>query len=208
MDKLKLLIAKKKQQAGVPTSGTSMAPPKRKERPSDAELLEDLRKRQRRPQTDTKPSKEIASIADKESEELSEAETTVISWMRETLVNVKEERREETERAVDDFEKRMQTRKFPAAVCEGLAKAVKLAESRKYKKAHETYLEVAVGNAKWPIGVKGLQVKTRGCNDLIQPVSHVLDQEGNRDILTAFKRLLSAAQAENPADDLAENVIL
>lgn len=202
MEKLKDIIAKKK------AASSDTATSKRKDAPSDAVLLEDLRKRQRRTLPDAKPSNEVGFIPEREPEELTEADTTVITWMRRTVINIKDERKQETQRAVDELERRMQMRTFPAAVSEGMAKAAQFAESRKYKKAHEAYLEVAVGNAKWPIGVKGLQVKTRGCNDLIQPISHVLDQESNRDILTAFKRLLSAAQAANPSDDLAENVIL
>jgi pre-mRNA-splicing factor 18 len=125
------------------------------------------------------------------------------------LENLKDERRKDAEKIVEQLRRRLEGGGgFPEMVLEGLAKAVNLAEDRKYKSAHEEYLAVAVGKAAWPVGMKGLQVKVRGCNDLIQPVHHVLDKEEDRVVLTTFKRLLSAAQTVKPSEDLAENIKL
>ena len=170
---------------------------------TDEEILTEMRKKQKRVE-----EKKSEIFCEREIGNLSRSEIFVLEWMERMVGNLKDERKKETEKAAKDLRSRMEEKKFPITVSEGLARAAKFAQDRKYKNAYEEYLSVAVGNAAWPIGVKGLQVKVRGCNNLIQPVHHVLDREENREILTAFKRLLSAAQTAAPSQDLADNVTL
>ena len=184
---------------------------------TDDEMLEQLRKRQRRVEQplEAGPS-ELTAKPPQPAEpvigNLSESESTVLTWMTGSLEKIGNvmsvDRKLETLRGCEVLRRSMEQGEFPMAVSAGLAKAASLAQVRRYKAAHEAYLEVAVGKAAWPIGIKGLQVKVRGCNDLIQPVHHVLDTEEKREMLTTFKRLLSAVQAANPSEDPAENVNL
>ena len=81
-----------------------------------------------------------------------------------------------------------------------LEEIVKSADALRYREAHDAYLLLAIGNAAWPLGVKGL------INQRSEKVAsaHILNDETTRMYMQSFKRLLSRSQklfpAENPSD--------
>ena len=63
-------------------------------------------------------------------------------------------------------------------------------------KAHDAYLDVAIGRAAWPIGVTmvGIHARTGRAKIESQNVAHVMNSELQRKYLTSVKRLMTYYQ--------------
>jgi hypothetical protein len=92
------------------------------------------------------------------------------------------------------------------------AKIMKLMESvltemsrADYRAANTHYLELAIGNAPWPIGVTMVGIHARAARSRIsdQNVSYVLRDEMKRKYIQSIKRLISFCQFRYPPSDLA-----
>ena len=64
------------------------------------------------------------------------------------------------------------------------------------------YIQMAVGNAPWPIGVTMVGIHERGGRDRIMSnkVAHVMNDEMMRKYITSIKRLMKYAQTKFPTD--------
>ena len=77
-----------------------------------------------------------------------------------------------------------------------LKKIVDFARSGEFVKAHDAYMDVAIGRSAWPIGVTMVGIHARSGRAKIESanVAHVMNSELQRKYLTSIKRLLSYYQ--------------
>jgi pre-mRNA-splicing factor 18 len=85
---------------------------------------------------------------------------------------------------------------------DSLVRLVKHALQRDYITSHERYMEMAIGNAPWPIGVTNAGIHARPARENIfsKHVAHVLNDETQRKFIQGLKRLLTKAQQYYPTD--------
>ena len=83
-----------------------------------------------------------------------------------------------------------------------LVDIVKFLIQRDYLKATEAYLEMAIGNAPWPLGVTMVGIHARTGREKISDryVAHVLNDETQRKYIQALKRLMTQAQLYFPTN--------
>lgn len=70
----------------------------------------------------------------------------------------------------------------------------------KNSQASDAYLQMAIGNAPWPIGVTmvGIHARTGREKIFAQHVAHVLNDETQRKYIQALKRLMTQCQRMFP----------
>ncbi|XP_005107279.1 pre-mRNA-splicing factor 18 [Aplysia californica] len=85
---------------------------------------------------------------------------------------------------------------------ESIVEIVLFMMDRNYIKANDSYLEMAIGNAPWPIGVTMVGIHARTGREKISSryVAHVLNDETQRKYIQAVKRLLTQCQILFPTD--------
>ena len=73
---------------------------------------------------------------------------------------------------------------------------------RNYIKANDAYLQMAIGNAPWPIGVTMVGIHARTGREKIfsSNIAHVLNDETQRKYIQALKRLMTQCQKLFPTD--------
>ncbi|XP_076769302.1 pre-mRNA-splicing factor 18-like isoform X3 [Arvicanthis niloticus] len=73
---------------------------------------------------------------------------------------------------------------------------------KEYVKANDAYLQMAIGNAPWPIGVTMVGIHARSGREKIfsKHVAHVLNDETQRKYIQGLKRLMTICQKHFPAD--------
>ena len=73
---------------------------------------------------------------------------------------------------------------------------------KEYVKAHDKYLELAIGNAPWPMGVTSVGIHERSGRSKIfsSQVAHILNDETQRKYLQSIKRLLTVCQRVYPTE--------
>jgi pre-mRNA-splicing factor 18 len=78
-----------------------------------------------------------------------------------------------------------------------------------FVQAHDTYMDVAIGRAAWPIGVTMVGIHARKGRAKIesQNVAHVMNSELQRKYLTSIKRLMTYAQSQRPDVDPSKKVM-
>merc|ERR1711913_232450 len=79
---------------------------------------------------------------------------------------------------------------------DSLTQIVKLTLQRDYIHANDKYLEMAIGNAPWPIGVTNAGIHARPGRERIfsKHVAHVLNDESQRKYIQGLKRLMTKCQ--------------
>ena len=87
-------------------------------------------------------------------------------------------------------------------VRDSLVKMILFALHKDYILSHEAYMEMAVGNAPWPIGVTNAGIHARPARENIfsKNVAHVLNDETQRKYIQGLKRLITKAQEYYPTD--------
>eukprot|EP01094_Clydonella_sp_ATCC50884_P028077 TRINITY_DN8327_c0_g1_i1.p1 TRINITY_DN8327_c0_g1~~TRINITY_DN8327_c0_g1_i1.p1 ORF type:complete len:398 (-),score=154.99 TRINITY_DN8327_c0_g1_i1:256-1338(-) len=87
-------------------------------------------------------------------------------------------------------------------ILEHLHRIVCFLEEREYVKAHDQYLQLAIGNAPWPIGVTMVGIHERSGREKIfsNKIAHVLNDEVQRKYIQSVKRLMSYCQTKYPTD--------
>ncbi|XP_022103920.1 pre-mRNA-splicing factor 18-like [Acanthaster planci] len=85
---------------------------------------------------------------------------------------------------------------------ESLVNIIRYMLDRDYVKASDTYLQMAIGNAPWPIGVTMVGIHARTGREKIfsKNVAHVLNDETQRKFIQALKRLMTQCQRHFPTD--------
>jgi pre-mRNA-splicing factor 18 len=95
------------------------------------------------------------------------------------------------------------SRKLEKSIMDHLLKIVDFCEDGEFVKAHDAYMDLAIGRAAWPIGVTMVGIHARSGRAKIESanVAHVMNSELQRKYLTSVKRLMSYAQKKR--DDVA-----
>ena len=90
-----------------------------------------------------------------------------------------------------------------------LFKIVTFCEEGEFVKAHDAYIDVAIGRAAWPIGVTMVGIHARSGRAKIESgnVAHVMNSELHRKYLTSVKRLMSYAQKKRTDVDPSKKVV-
>lgn len=89
-----------------------------------------------------------------------------------------------------------------------LLKIVTFCEQGEFVRAHDAYLDVAIGRAAWPIGVTMVGIHARSGREKIGSanVAHVMNSEFHRKYLTSVKRLMSYDQRKRVDVDPSKKV--
>lgn len=87
-------------------------------------------------------------------------------------------------------------------IMECLIEIVQHCLERDYVKANDAYLQMAIGNAPWPIGVTMVGIHARTGREKIfsKHVAHVLNDETQRKYIQGLKRLMTKCQQYFPAN--------
>lgn len=87
-------------------------------------------------------------------------------------------------------------------ILQHLCKICHLLIQREYVKASDTYLQMAIGNAPWPIGVTmvGIHARTGREKIFARHVAHVLNDETQRKYIQGLKRLMTFSQRKFKTD--------
>ncbi|XP_036358108.1 pre-mRNA-splicing factor 18 isoform X2 [Octopus sinensis] len=98
--------------------------------------------------------------------------------------------------------RKLKQKKVEEDILESMVEIVKYIMNRDYIKANDAYLEMAIGNAPWPIGVTMVGIHARTGREKISSryVAHVLNDETQRKYIQALKRLMTQCQHFFPTD--------
>lgn len=98
--------------------------------------------------------------------------------------------------------RKLRNNTLPEDILDSLTDIVKLLLDRNYIKASDAYLQMAIGNAPWPIGVTMVGIHARTGREKIfsKNVAHVLNDETQRKYIQGLKRLMTKAQEYFPTD--------
>ncbi|VEU39916.1 unnamed protein product [Pseudo-nitzschia multistriata] len=104
--------------------------------------------------------------------------------------------------------KLLKSRKLEEGLQLHLLKIVKFAKQGEFVKAHDSYIDVAIGRAAWPIGVTMVGIHARSGRAKIESanVAHVMNSELQRKYLTSVKRLLTFDQNRRTDVDPSKKV--
>ena len=78
-----------------------------------------------------------------------------------------------------------------------------------FVKAHDAYMDLAIGRSAWPIGVTQVGIHSRTGREKIgaNNVAHVMNSELQRKYLTSVKRLLTYEQKKRTDVDPSKKVM-
>ncbi|CAB4024512.1 pre-mRNA-splicing factor 18 isoform X2 [Paramuricea clavata] len=108
----------------------------------------------------------------------------------------------QTERYLKPLLRKLKAKATPSDILDFLIEIVGALLEREYVKANDSYLQMAIGNAPWPIGVTmvGIHARTGREKIFAQHVAHVLNDETQRKYIQALKRLMTFCQKKFEAD--------
>ena len=97
---------------------------------------------------------------------------------------------------------RLRARNVPPDMLKLLAELTRASEAREYAAAGDAYVRLAIGNARWPIGVTAVGIHDRAAREKVQEgkQAHVMHDEESRKFVTIIKRLMTFAQRKYPAE--------
>ncbi|CAO1630175.1 unnamed protein product [Sympodiomycopsis kandeliae] len=101
--------------------------------------------------------------------------------------------------------KSLRKRELPPDVLMRIAEIVHFMQKREYRNANDSYLQLSIGNAPWPIGVTMVGIHERSGREKIfaSNVAHVLNDEVSRKYIQSLKRLMTFAQTQFPPSDIS-----
>ncbi|MXQ88355.1 hypothetical protein E5288_WYG021397 [Bos mutus] len=118
----------------------------------------------------------------------------------------------QTESYLRPLFRKLRKRNLPADIKESITDIIKFMLQREYVKANDAYLQMAIGNAPWPIGVTMVGIHARTGREKIfsKHVAHVLNDETQRKYIqglppecsmniTPFRKLVSPTQPGSQA---------
>uniref|UniRef100_A0A3Q3FV37 Pre-mRNA-splicing factor 18 n=1 Tax=Kryptolebias marmoratus TaxID=37003 RepID=A0A3Q3FV37_KRYMA len=108
----------------------------------------------------------------------------------------------QTESYLEPLFKKLRKKNLPADIKESITDIIKFMLEREYVKANDAYLQMAIGNAPWPIGVTMVGIHARTGREKIfsKHVAHVLNDETQRKYIQGLKRLMTICQKQFPTD--------
>lgn len=98
--------------------------------------------------------------------------------------------------------RKLKSHTLPEDISDSLTEIVEHLLNRNYLKASDAYLQMAIGNAPWPIGVTMVGIHARTGREKIfsKNVAHVMNDETQRKYIQALKRLMTKCQEYFPTD--------
>lgn len=98
--------------------------------------------------------------------------------------------------------RKLKKKNLPEDICDSLTEITKHLLDRNYIMASDAYLQMAIGNAPWPIGVTMVGIHARTGREKIfsKNVAHVMNDETQRKYIQALKRLMTKCQEYFPTD--------
>uniref|UniRef100_UPI00358FAF0B pre-mRNA-splicing factor 18 isoform X2 n=1 Tax=Myxine glutinosa TaxID=7769 RepID=UPI00358FAF0B len=108
----------------------------------------------------------------------------------------------QTEEYLNPLMHKLRKKTLSQDIREYLADIVKFLLEQEYVKANDVYLQMAIGNAPWPIGVTMVGIHARTGREKIfsKHVAHVLNDETQRKYIQGLKRLMTVCQRQFPTD--------
>ncbi|CAO3610547.1 unnamed protein product [Cunninghamella blakesleeana] len=102
--------------------------------------------------------------------------------------------------------KRLKKRTVEPDVLARVAEITHFMQIRQYRDAQDSYLQLSIGNAPWPIGVTMVGIHERSAREKIfsSQVAHVLNDETSRKWIQGIKRLMTFAQKKYPPYTLSQ----
>ncbi|XP_014239420.1 pre-mRNA-splicing factor 18 [Cimex lectularius] len=97
---------------------------------------------------------------------------------------------------------KLKNKTLPEDILDSLTEIVRHLLDRNYIMASDAYLQMAIGNAPWPIGVTMVGIHARTGREKIfsKNVAHVLNDETQRKYIQGLKRLMTKCQHLFPTD--------
>lgn len=98
--------------------------------------------------------------------------------------------------------RKLKNKTLPEDILDSLTDIVRSLLERNYIRASDAYLQMAIGNAPWPIGVTMVGIHARTGREKIfsKNVAHVLNDETQRKYIQGLKRLMTKCQEYFPTD--------
>uniref|UniRef100_A0A6M2DR32 Pre-mRNA-splicing factor 18 n=1 Tax=Xenopsylla cheopis TaxID=163159 RepID=A0A6M2DR32_XENCH len=98
--------------------------------------------------------------------------------------------------------RKLKSKSLPDDICDSLCEITRHLLDRNYIMASDSYLEMAIGNAPWPIGVTMVGIHARTGREKIfsKNVAHVMNDETQRKYIQGLKRLMTKCQEYYPTD--------
>ncbi|XP_067275761.1 pre-mRNA-splicing factor 18 isoform X1 [Pseudorasbora parva] len=108
----------------------------------------------------------------------------------------------QTESYLEPLFRKLRKKNLPGDIKESITDIIKFMLEREYVKANDAYLQMAIGNAPWPIGVTMVGIHARTGREKIfsKHVAHVLNDETQRKYIQGLKRLMTICQKHFPTD--------
>ncbi|XP_034032572.1 pre-mRNA-splicing factor 18 isoform X2 [Thalassophryne amazonica] len=108
----------------------------------------------------------------------------------------------QTESYLKPLFRKLRKKSIPADIKDSITDIIKFMLEREYVKANDAYLQMAIGNAPWPIGVTMVGIHARTGREKIfsKHVAHVLNDETQRKYIQGLKRLMTICQKHFPTD--------
>ncbi|XP_011474545.1 pre-mRNA-splicing factor 18 isoform X3 [Oryzias latipes] len=108
----------------------------------------------------------------------------------------------QTESYLRPLFRKLRKKNLPADIKESITDIIKFMLEREYVKANDAYLQMAIGNAPWPIGVTMVGIHARTGREKIfsKHVAHVLNDETQRKYIQGLKRLMTICQKHFTTD--------
>ncbi|XP_066541009.1 pre-mRNA-splicing factor 18 [Hoplias malabaricus] len=108
----------------------------------------------------------------------------------------------QTESYLKPLFRKLRKKNLSADIKESITDIIKFMLQREYVKANDAYLQMAIGNAPWPIGVTMVGIHARTGREKIfsKHVAHVLNDETQRKYIQGLKRLMTICQKHFPTD--------
>ncbi|KAM8974676.1 pre-mRNA-splicing factor 18 isoform 2-T2 [Pelodytes ibericus] len=108
----------------------------------------------------------------------------------------------QTESYLKPLFRKLRKKILPADIKESITDIIKFMLQREYVKANDAYLQMAIGNAPWPIGVTMVGIHARTGREKIfsKHVAHVLNDETQRKYIQGLKRLMTICQKHFSTD--------
>uniref|UniRef100_A0A4W4ERS9 Pre-mRNA-splicing factor 18 n=1 Tax=Electrophorus electricus TaxID=8005 RepID=A0A4W4ERS9_ELEEL len=108
----------------------------------------------------------------------------------------------QTESYLTPLFRKLRKKNLSADIKESITDIIKFMLQREYVKANDAYLQMAIGNAPWPIGVTMVGIHARTGREKIfsKHVAHVLNDETQRKYIQGLKRLMTICQKHFSTD--------
>lgn len=102
---------------------------------------------------------------------------------------------------IEPLFKQLRNKTVPSDILQCLSTMLSFMSEGEYVRANDLYIQVAIGNAAWPLGVTMVGIHERSGRSKISSnkVAHVLNDETQRKYIQSVKRLMSFCQHKYPA---------